>query len=74
VLSVDKGANGGSQDLVSSPFKGDSIYLSVVCNVEAARSYLDYIGCVGRQHSLDLGDTTNLLDQTNDQLWFGGNA
>jgi len=26
VLSVDRGANGGSQDLVSSPFNGDSIY------------------------------------------------
>jgi len=26
VLSVDRGANGGSHDLVSSPFSGDSIY------------------------------------------------
>jgi hypothetical protein len=68
VLSVDSGANGGSQDLVSSPFKGDSIYLSVMSDEEVERSYLDYIGCVGRQHILDLGDTTNLLDQTNRQL------
>ena len=44
MLSVDRGANGGSHDLVSSPFKGDSIYLSVMSNVEAERAYLDYIG------------------------------
>jgi hypothetical protein len=33
VLSVERGANGGSQDLVSSPFKGDSIYLSAKLNI-----------------------------------------
>jgi hypothetical protein len=33
VLSVDKGANGGSHDLVSSPFKGDSIYSSAKLNI-----------------------------------------
>ena len=51
MLSVDRGANGGSQDLVSSPFNGDSIYLLVKSDVEAERSYLDHIGCIGRQYT-----------------------
>jgi hypothetical protein len=74
VLSVERGANGGSHDLVSSPFKGDSIYLLALSNVEAEPSYLDHIGCIGRQYMQYTKKGTNLLDQTIDQLSSGGKA
>ena len=43
VLSVERGAKGGNQDLVSSPFKGDSIYSSVQSD-SSLTTYLDDIG------------------------------
>lgn len=64
MLSVDRGANGGSQDLVSSPFNGDSIYSLVMSNVEVRRSHLDHIGCIGRQYIQHNREHTDLLDQT----------
>jgi len=37
-------------------------------NVEAERSYLDYIGCIRRQYIQHNGEHTDLLDQTMHQL------
>ena len=43
VLSVERGAKGGNQDLVSSPFKGDSICTSAPSNYNLT-THLDDIG------------------------------